>query len=75
MYATKLFKVLKVKTPLFMTIPLMLIIDDSNMVMNLVFLNQISFLIGGKQSSKMNFNVVPRSNHIIVDEPLAIFQP
>ena len=29
---------------------------------------------GGKRSNNMNFSVVASNNHIIVDEPLAIFQ-
>ena len=31
--------------------------------------------MGGKRSNNMNFSVVASNNHIIVDEPLAIFQP
>ena len=32
-------------------------------------------IVGGKRSNNMNFSVVASNNHIIVDEPLAIFQP
>ena len=35
----------------------------------------VEVLVGGKRSNNMNFSVVASNNHIIVDEPLAIFQP
>ena len=40
-----------------------------------VYIIYIAYLEGGKRSNNMNFSVVASNNHIIVDEPLAIFQP
>ena len=38
-------------------------------------LKRIRYVVGGKWSNNMNLSVVASNNHIIVDEPLAIFQP
>ena len=48
----------------------------NSMAMSTSSLNEHNHdIVGGKRSNNMNFSVVASNNHIIVDEPLAIFQP
>ena len=44
-------------------------------IYNFISIFERSVVEGGKRSNNMNFSVVASNNHIIVDEPLAIFQP